>query len=112
MRGAFVRLDPMKRKLKALVRPEGVGPEVFFALWVAEGVYEEMGATAIVITSLTDGRHLRGSTHYCGKGIDLRIWTLDVDKRKPAAELIQHRLGAAYFVKLESDHLHIQYNGL
>ena len=44
--------------------------------------------------------------------MDLRTRSLDEDKRKPAATLIQHRLGAAYFVLLESDHLHIQYNGL
>ena len=102
----------MKRKLKALVRPENVSSEIWFAVWVADGVYQELGATAIVITSLTDGRHSIGSKHHCGKAVDLRIWTLDEDKRKPAVHLIQHRLGGGYFVLLEKDHIHIQYNGL
>jgi hypothetical protein len=102
----------MKRKLKALVRPEGVSSEILLAIWIAEQVYEEKGASQFCITSLTDGKHMVGSRHYCGKAVDLRIWTLPVDKRKDAAKLIQHRLGAAYFVLLETDHLHIQYNGL
>ncbi len=101
----------MNRKLKSLVRPEGVGPEILIAIWIAEAVYEKFGAAQFCITSLTDGKHMRGSKHYCGKGVDLRIWPLDADKRKPVAELIQHRLGATYFVLLEADHLHIQYNG-
>ncbi len=102
----------MKRKLKPLVRPEGVSSEIWFAIWIAEQVYQEMGATQFCITSLTDGKHMRGSKHYCGKAVDLRIWTLPEDKRKDATKLIQHRLGSAYFVLLEADHLHIQYNGL
>lgn len=102
----------MQRKLKALVRPEGIGPEILIAIWVADRVYEELGATQFCVTSLSDGKHKVGSKHYCGKGLDLRIWTLDEDKRKPAAERIQHRLGVGYFVLLESDHIHIQYNGL
>ncbi len=112
MCGAFPRLEPMKRKLKALVRPESVGAEMLLALWVAESVYQEMGATEIVVTSFTDGKHKIGSKHYSGKAMDLRIWSLGEDKRKPATELIQHRLGAAYFVLLEKDHIHVQYNGL
>ena len=53
----------MKRKLKALVRPEGVGAEMLLALWVSESVYQELGATEIVVTSFTDGKHMVGSKH-------------------------------------------------
>ena len=100
----------MRRKLKALVRPH-LGTEVFYAIWVAEAVYQEMGATQFVITSLSDGRHMTGSRHYYGSAVDLRIWSLDEDKPKPAAKLIQHRLGRYYFVLLEKDHMHIEYKG-
>ena len=102
----------MKRKLKPLVRPEGMGNEIMLAVWIAEAVYEEMGASAFVITSISDGRHMIGSKHHSGRAADLRLWTLDADKREPAAKLIQHRCGSAYFVKLEKNHIHIQYNGL
>ncbi len=102
----------MQRKLKPLVRPEGVSSEILLAIWVAEEVYRELGAKQFVITSLTDGKHKIGSKHYCGKAVDLRIWVLDEDKRKPAVEKIQHRLAAGYIVLLESDHIHIQYNGI
>ncbi len=100
----------MIRKLKALVRPH-LGTEIFYAIWVAERVYEEMGAWQFCITSLSDGRHMIGSRHFYGSAVDLRIWHLDVDKRKKAAELIQHRLGRYYFVLLEKDHMHIEYRG-
>lgn len=101
----------MNSKLKALVRPEGVGSEILLAIWISEKVYQELGATQFCITSLSDGRHKAGSKHHCGKAVDLRIWTLPKDKWEQAAKIIQHRLGATYFVLLESNHIHIQYNG-
>ncbi len=101
----------MNRKIKALVRPDGMSPEILLAIWIAEQVYEEMGAIQFCITSLTDGRHMVGSRHHSGRAVDLRIWTLDADKRKPATKLIQHRLGRYYFVLLEKDHMHIEYKG-
>lgn len=98
-------------KLKQGVRTTGTSPEILIALWVAWAVYEELGATELVVTSITDGRHSRNSKHHCGRGLDLRIWTLPEDQRQEAARLIKHRLRDAYYVELEQTHLHIHHAG-
>lgn len=99
-------------KLKHNCRTTGISPEALVALWVAWAVYEELGASALVWTSGTDGRHSQDSKHHCGRAIDLRIWTLPTEAaRQEAARLLQHRLGSAYYVQLEKTHIHAQHNG-
>lgn len=103
-------------KLKAGVRTTGLSPEILLALWVAWAVYDELAASALVVTSGTDGRHSENSKHHCGRAIDLRIWTLpglpqERTTAEEAARRIQHRLRDDYMVLLETTHLHIQHNG-
>lgn len=64
----------------------------------------------ITITSGVDGKHSDGSAHYTGKAFDLRTKDFPAST-KLWAERIQKALGSYYFVLVESDHLHIQYNG-
>jgi hypothetical protein len=98
-----------------------MAPEILLALWVAERVYEEMGADEFVVTSVTDGRHSQNSRHHCGHAADIRIWTLPSDPGQAdttstsssvieAARRIDHRLGPRYYVEVESTHIHIQHN--
>jgi len=61
------------------------------------------------ITSATEGEHKQGS-HQEGKAFDFR--TRDFPASVQVwADRIRKRLGDAYFILVESDHLHIQYNG-
>lgn len=66
----------------------------------------------ITITSACDGKHAEHSKHYTGKAVDLRI--RDFPKGcsvQTWAARVQRRLGDEYFVLLEDNHLHAQYNG-
>jgi hypothetical protein len=91
--------------LKPGVRAAGIRPEIVLALQVAEGVWAAQGQ-ALVVTSLTEGRHSRTSLHYAGAAADLRIWDLDAERaRRELAEA----LGEDYDVVLERDHIHCEF---
>lgn len=73
-----------------------------------------------VIASGTDGRHSDGSKHYVGQAIDVRVWYrsgtgdrmyLSAGVQQKIKSDLDRVLGANWFVFIESDHIHIQYNG-
>ena len=97
-------------KLKKGCRVKGLSAEIMFAVGVAHAIYFELGASELVITSGTDGRHSEDSKHHCGDAIDLRRWTLPDDKVNEAVRLLKHRLGDAYDVVLEDTHIHVEYD--
>jgi len=68
------------------------------------------GVYTPTITSGTDGTHKRQSKHYYGDALDWRIRDYPGDSQRWAYQ-IQAKLGNKYYVRLEPDHIHIQYNG-
>jgi hypothetical protein len=102
-------------KLKAGVDVHGVRPELVLALQVAAAVYAGVGAE-MVVTSLLDGRHRRGSFHYQGAAADLRVHVLpdDRDQRAGIAAAIGEALGEDFDVIYEGHgtanaHIHLEY---
>lgn len=92
-------------KLKQSVHLHGVRSEIVLALLIADGIYASL-ADELVITSVIDGRHMRGSLHYIGAAADIRLPSSDpLLVRVEIAEA----LGAQYDVVLESDHIHIEF---
>lgn len=93
----------------------GLQPELLVAAMVADGVFTELGRldaehnVECVITSGLDGEHShRGSDHYIGCALDFRIRHLENDAQAElAADRIRARLGEEFFVRLESDHIHV-----
>ena len=66
----------------------------------------------ITITSACDGKHKKTSKHYKGKAIDFRIRDFPANaSTKVWGTRLQNRLGDEYFVLLETNHLHVQWNG-
>lgn len=64
------------------------------------------------ITSAMDGTHVANSKHYSGDALDFRIW--ESDSRGVTNNILQemkYYLGSDYYLQLESDHIHVQYNG-
>lgn len=93
------------------VRVFGVRAEMFFAYQVAYQVYSELNnAKNCVITSARDGTHKRGSDHYVGNAIDLRVWGFDDKQRAKAAQMIRDRLTVEFEVFDEGDHIHIGFD--
>ena len=64
----------------------------------------------VTVTSGCDGEHSMGSSHYIGKAFDIRIRDYP-GKIKTWTDRIRQALGKRYFVLLEADHIHIQWNG-
>jgi len=96
--------------LKAGVLPRGMSTEILLAVIVANDVYTGMGVD-LVLTSIVDGSHSRGSRHYQGDAIDLRTRNFPTDAdAKTASDRIRERLGADYDVVLEGNHIHVEYD--
>jgi hypothetical protein len=77
--------------LKAGVAEHGVVSEIWYAIGVAQQIYEKRGAT-LVVTSLTDGVHNCGSLHPAGKAVDLRVLNLEEAERVPVFNDIKKEL--------------------
>lgn len=97
--------------LKAGVDPTGVTQELVSALGVAQSVYASFGQP-FTVTSLTEGQHVTNSKHYIGQAADLRTNGLDPATVPQIASTLQAQLGPEYYVLLEGDHIHVQYNGV
>ena len=94
-------------KLKPGVRVYGIRPELVLALQAAERVWMAYGSE-LVVTSVSDGKHSRGSKHYSGCAADLRIWNLtSVDG---AAKELREARGEDFDVVVEGDHVHLEYD--
>lgn len=94
-------------RVKEGVRFEMLRPEIYGIFNVIDELWQANNSEAM-ITSAADGVHKNNSKHYNGYALDLRSWNL----HDPAsiAKALQDMLGADYYVLLESDHIHCQYN--
>ena len=113
----------LTRKLKAGVKVVGLAPEMLIADAVVEGVYTELGADELIITSIGDGTHGKDSLHTRDpvrvRAIDYRRWSLIIpalgplpekDNAPEAARMIAHRLRGQFDVVLEDTHLHVEFD--
>lgn len=97
--------------LKKNVDLNGLRPEMAIAVIVVNDVYNNY-SKELVITSITDGKHSRNSRHYIGMAIDTRTRYFDDFTKLAVADDIRDRLGKQFFVLVETNHIHIQFNGV
>lgn len=105
----------MRIELKNGVKVKGVKPELLFALMAIDSVFRERGVE-MVVTSITDGKHMQGSLHYVGMAADIRLPPLSLTQyilRQMRMSLggnpDDNRVGE-YDVVLENDHIHVEYD--
>lgn len=96
--------------IKDKVELYGLSKEIWHAAKIVSKIYLKHNRT-LVITSGRDGKHKKNSKHYLGNAIDTRIYYFTDEVAQLVTEEIKSKLGALYYVLLESDHIHIQYNG-
>jgi hypothetical protein len=95
--------------IKNGVNPTGIKEEILLALLLIQPLFTRRGYS-MVITSLLDGQHSRGSLHYKGLAVDLRRRHLSEEHVKEIFEEMKESLGSRYDVVLESSHYHIEYD--
>jgi hypothetical protein len=107
-------------KKGVLLEKDGVcvQPVTVEAMMKVAVVYYRMGLhdTQACITSVLDGKHMKGSKHYEGLAFDTRTWAnskgkqMSLDEKHKLATVIRQSLGRAFDVVVERDHLHIEYD--
>ena len=91
--------------IKKGVRIHGIRPEVVFALVIVAQVFSTFDED-LVITSVIDGRHMRGSLHYVGAAFDVQ---LPLYNNEGARQRLAEALGAEFDVVLEDTHIHVEW---
>ena len=91
--------------LKTGVSISGIQPEIVLAFVVAQAVFARY-KQILVVTSVMDGEHMKGSLHYVGAAIDLLI---PVDNGGAIHTALIAQLGDNYDVIDETDHFHIEF---
>lgn len=97
-------------KLKEDVKVQGIASEIVLALILIEPIATKFNID-LVVTSVRDGTHGVNSKHKLGYAVDIRtrdLLTTDIDD---FAKETKETLSDEYFVLVESDHIHIQFNG-
>lgn len=87
-------------------------PVMMLALSRVEKIYNEFGYSAVV-TSTNDSFHKKGSLHYVGLAVDIRIRHIQQDLVQEINRLIKEKLTSysnSFQVILEPDHIHIEYD--
>ncbi len=79
----------------------------------ANELWRERGVE-LVVTSVLDGRHSRGSLHYVGHAVDLRTKSLPRRTKVATLKKLREALGADYDVILEgegtpNEHAHVEF---
>jgi len=85
-------------------------PQTVLALFRVDEVYTKFGYE-FWITSLNDKTHAPGSLHFKGRAFDCRTKNVDADILVSLHAAIAACLGPQFDVVLESDHIHVEYEG-
>ncbi len=102
-------------KFKHGIWADNLTSEVCRIINVANEEFAKFGYD-FVITSLGDGRHMKGSKHYCAKAADGRTRNVGAIHQEEISHNIQRRLGDDYDVVLHKKskkspgHLHMEHD--
>lgn len=99
-------------RIKKGVKVEGIRDPIFHAILKIDDLYLSYGVKGgVVLTSIMDGVHMKGSRHYTGDAVDIRTWDLpDVVTPLQASDTIRDSLDTGYDVVLEKDHIHVEWD--
>ena len=94
--------------LKPGVRVGGLQPEILLGVVALNDIYTQ-GGYHMVLTAVTDGKHMEGSLHYEGQAVDVRTRDISPTVLNLMAKNAREALGPDYDIVLEGDHLHMEY---
>ena len=102
-------------RLETGVRIDTMSSQIVLAMIIADNVLRSFESNDLVITSICEGKHSRGSLHYIGHAFDIRLPSLDTTKNLIIVNKLNDALNAhstnlkSFDVVLEHNHIHIEY---
>jgi len=90
------------------VRIHGIRPELVLGLKIVEDVFHKAGEE-VVLTSVIDGKHSRGSLHYTGSAADIRTRDIPPEIQIKLVDMCKENLGPDFDIIKEYHHIHLEF---
>ena len=92
------------------VSVDGIKKEIITLIAILNCYFYLRIGKPLVITSCTDGKHMKGSKHYSGYAIDIRTRHLNVQEIEKLIIWFKNSYDKEYDIVLEKDHIHVEYD--
>lgn len=102
-------VDYIPLRVKPGVRTRGLTPHALLGL-VQVALVFMMHDRPCIVTSVTDGRHSRGSLHHTGEAFDVRRRHLGPVELNAIVPSLRRALGPEWDVVVEATHIHLEYD--
>lgn len=98
--------------LKKGVRIKGIKPETVMGIMFAESIWKTSldRNDPMIITSITDGKHMNGSLHYKGYGFDIRTNFLTSAQKSIFFDALKNHMDLEFDIVLEISHIHVEFD--
>lgn len=97
-------------QFKEGVSVDGIKKETIEIIVILNTYFELRIGKPFVITSCTDGKHMKGSKHYSGYAIDIRTRHLSATEIDNFIAWFKSHHDEEYDIVLEKDHIHVEYD--
>ena len=94
------------------VSVDGIKKETIALIVILNTYFELRIGKEFVVTSCTDGKHMKGSKHYSGNAIDIRSRHLTTSEINKLKSWFDCHHGVKYDMVVEKDHIHVEYDPL
>lgn len=92
------------------VKVDGVKKETIELMLLLNGYFVAQIGKPFVVTSCTDGKHMKGSKHYSGYAIDIRTRHLTSSDIKMLVDWFKLHHDKEFDMVVEKDHIHVEYD--
>lgn len=92
------------------VKVDGIKKETITLIAILNCYFYLRIGKPLVITSCTDGKHMKNSKHYSGYAIDIRTRHLNVQEIEKLVIWFKNCHDKKYDIVVENDHIHVEYD--
>lgn len=97
-------------EFKAGVSVVGIQKETITLIAILNCYFFLRVGKPLVITSCTDGNHMKNSKHYSGYAIDIRTRHLNAQEIEKFVIWFKNTNDKMYDIVVEKDHIHVEYD--